>query len=100
VASGLGTCGLDPRRAALSGTEMRACWAAPDLAPDDAPPPPRSPTALHGTGEEIVGRRPRTFVPVDEPAPLPPEAPPIRPAEVRVVRPDHGGWSLWGDLDA
>src|SRR5215204_73495 len=30
VANGLGMCGLDPRRSALTGAEMRACWAAPD----------------------------------------------------------------------
>jgi hypothetical protein len=79
---------------------MRACWAAPDLPPEDASPESRPMTALRGTAEEIAGRRPRTFVPVDEPAPVVAAAPAVIPVEARaVVRPDHGGWSLWGDLE-
>ncbi|HEX5828094.1 MAG TPA: hypothetical protein VFY23_11265, partial [Candidatus Limnocylindrales bacterium] len=68
VASGFGTCGLDPRRMALTGAEMRACWAAPDPLPDE--PVSRGAglpvMAGRGSADEIASRRPRTFVPVDE----------------------------------
>ena len=37
VANGLGMCGLDPRRVALTGAEMRACWAAPDPVEEAVP---------------------------------------------------------------
>jgi hypothetical protein len=30
VAGNLGFCGLDPRRAPLSGDEIRACWQPPE----------------------------------------------------------------------
>lgn len=106
VASGLGTCGLDPRRLALTGAEMRACWAAPDPLPDD--PPARGPgvpvMAARGSAEEIAGRRPRTFVPVDEllapsdhRAPVPASAP--APAAPGPQGQATLGWSLWGDTD-
>jgi hypothetical protein len=70
VAGGLGLCGLDPRRPALTGSEMRACWVAA--------PQPSDPTGRHlvavgpgriDGGYEVGGaeswRRPRTFVPVE-----------------------------------
>lgn len=34
VASGLGYCGLDPRRQALRGDEVRGCWSAPAATAD------------------------------------------------------------------
>jgi hypothetical protein len=99
---------------ALTGAEMRACWAAPDPLPDD--PPSRGSglpmMSVRGSAEEIAGRRPRTFVPVDEgeshvvagrasatgaasmttdPATAGDQA--ARRARAAL------GWSLWGDVD-
>ena len=88
-------CGLDPRRVALTGAEMRACWAAPDPV-EEAVPGKFVPVATRGA--DGTGKRPRTFVPVDElmappaPEPLPVVAPP--PA----ARPSTS-WSLWGDQE-
>jgi len=36
VVGGLGFCGLDRRREALSGEEQRACWAGAFAAPTDS----------------------------------------------------------------
>ena len=102
IANGLGLCGLDARRAALDGTEIRACWvaAAPLHADAPAAPVPVRELVLAG-GPDVARRAPRTFVPVDElvaravadpaaggtaagPAPAEPQAP-------------ANGWSLWGD---
>ena len=70
VAGGLGLCGLDPRRQALTGTEMRPCWIA---APQPGDPGGRplvavGPGRRHGRDEASAvgsGRAPRTFVPVE-----------------------------------
>ncbi len=113
VANGLGLCGLNPRRAALRGDEIRDCWTAPaPMALDD---PPIS--GAIATAPDPTRRPPRTFVPVDEltaidagAGPSVTEAPvagtpvagalPATPAG----RSDAGGvaaggWSLWGDVE-
>ena len=36
VVGGLGFCGLDRRREALSGEEQRACWTGASAAPTDS----------------------------------------------------------------
>jgi hypothetical protein len=131
VAGGLGLCGLDPKHVALRGTEMRPCWVA-------APPPVDAERRWAGStyvripGDAVgravtaasVGvasmgsaaaadargiRRPRTFVPVEDPgAPGagnpggggpsgdPGEAEERRtaPSPVTLV---PGTWWLWGD---
>lgn len=114
VAGGLGLCGLDPRRTALTGAEMRACWSAAPAALDAAG---RAPVAVgpgRGHGQEDLavagtGRRPRTFVPV-EPAPAAEE--PLTAATTTDLAVAHaaqigpatgsagripGTWWLWGD---
>jgi hypothetical protein len=114
VANGLGLCGLDPRHTALRGTEMRACWSG-DETPGEASLPeasrPEAGARAAGTGRDVTrrrweeqGRRPRTFVPVDEvvatrePAPRASQDPsPGIPA--RLPAPGTG-WSLWGEPDA
>jgi hypothetical protein len=117
-------CGLDPRRLALNGTEMRPCWTA-------APPPVdierrwtgsthvrlpgdavgRAAAATPMTAAALAGamgpgstqargtRQPRTFVPVDELGPASsgttePESHAAVPAPVTRV---PGTWWLWGD---
>lgn len=102
VAGGLGLCGLDPRRAALRGDEMRACWVAPDppavLTPHrhaaQATLPPGRQPASRGTA------RGRTFVPVDEleRAPASVAATAESPAPAASPHPERG-WSLWGDAE-
>lgn len=124
VAGGLGLCGKDPRHLALNGTEVRPCWVS---APQQLDPKRRwtastharipgdamgrQATASSGALTTVAGigvmdirepRRPRTFVPVDEPA-----EPAAEPA--RAVDPDPAGsaavpvtrmpgtWWLWGD---
>jgi len=101
VASGLGLCGLDPRRLALQGTEMHACWVAPDpvvdpVAPDRAV---RSASPASGDARDGSGHRARTFVPVDEleRAGQTPVVARARPAADPAR--DHPGWSLWADLE-
>jgi hypothetical protein len=96
VANGLGMCGLDPRRLALTGAEMRACWAAPDPVEEAGPGLPLIPLA--GRDTDVTGRRPRTFVPVDEL-----DAPPA-PEPLAVVVPAPAArpptsWSLWGEQE-
>jgi len=63
-------CGIDPKRAPLDGTEMRACWSAAPRAKEveerrlvAVGPGRRHDREPHaGTGS---GRQPRTFVPVE-----------------------------------
>jgi hypothetical protein len=89
-------CGLDARRSALTGAEMRACWAAPDPVEEAVPGRTIVHVATHGA--DGAGRRPRTFVPVDEltgppaadPLPVLPPAPAARASTP---------WSLWGDQE-
>jgi hypothetical protein len=124
VAGGLGLCGLDPKRFALNGTEMRPCWVA-------APPPvdvevrwtgsthvripgdavgrtaAALPTAMgalasvggQGSLDGRGARRPRTFVPVGEtePAASPPAEPGEHSAGPTPVTRVPGTWWLWGD---
>ena len=89
-------CGLDPRRLALTGAEMRACWAAPDPAEEAVPGLPVIQVARRDT--DAAGRRPRTFVPVDElnAPPVPEPRPVVAPAPA--ARPP-AEWSLWGDQE-
>jgi hypothetical protein len=118
VAGGLGLCGLDPRREALDGTEMRPCWIAEPAAPDPAERRlvPVGPGRASGREPAIgtaAGRQPRTFVPVEPSSPVPEEpqaasgvtgttdaavarAAAISPATGRPGR-IPGSWWLWGD---
>jgi hypothetical protein len=101
IAGGLGLCGLDPRRTALRGTEMRACWAASE-SDEHAAQTIATPVATSAApgALDAAGRRPRTFVPVEE---LDVATEPVRePAPARVAAPaaGGGGWSLWGDAEA
>jgi hypothetical protein len=113
VATGFGICGLDPRRTALTGAEMRVCWSAPDALASDATaaaadattggrPARRAPRA---DVPDDGARTPRTFVPVEDlhraaqpdqgptPARLTsPPAPPVAAGTSTVAR-----WSLWDD---
>lgn len=119
VAGGLGLCGLDPRRLALNGSEMRACWVA---APHQAEPAEPALVAVgpgRWTGRDEIpgsasGRQPRTFVPVETAstpaAPVPADearsgvttdgavaqASTISPAPGTPGR-IPGTWWLWGD---
>jgi hypothetical protein len=96
VANGLGMCGLDPRRVALTGAEMRACWAAPD--PVEETVPGQTVVLVAARGADGAGRQPRTFVPVDEIAnPTAPE-PAAVVAPAPAARPSTS-WSLWGDQE-
>lgn len=109
VTSGLGFCGLDRSRLALRGDEIRGCWtAAPDTAADDVAPVAAGIPGDGGGSGLPAGRRPRTFVPVEElegrpPAPTgvprpgvpPPAAPPLHATAAERPR-----WSLWGDIEA
>jgi len=80
---------------------MRACWVAPDPVADPVTPDRavRSAPAASGDAGDGSGRRPRTFVPVDDleragAAPVVARASPAAdPAR------DHPGWSLWADLE-
>jgi hypothetical protein len=71
VAGGLGVCGRDPRRLALLGTEMRACWDAAETTgtmgpPEDAPEDLVRIPMMAGAGSRPV----RTFVPVESLSPM------------------------------
>jgi hypothetical protein len=116
-------CGLEARRPVLDGTEMRACWVAAPLPADPEGRPTGAAAGVMVTWiDELVGPRPRTFVPVEpsgpvalavleasavavvdaspgagaDPAAAPaPAAPP--PAEPEPARPVPGRWWLWGD---
>ena len=116
IASGLGLCGLDARRTALDGTEIRACWVPAEAVHADAGVQfePRRELALAAVAgaERHV---PRTFVPVDElgraghrdPDPARPEvgdtpdAGSVSAAPAGAGAPEApggpNGWSLWGD---
>jgi hypothetical protein len=126
VAGGLGLCGRDARHPVLDGTEMRACWSAAE-----APPQPEGRPARSATGvvvawvDELVSRRPRTFVPVEPQGPVaaaghdgpvaiaveapapaleampevpaPGSTPAPAPVAADALRPVPGRWWLWGD---
>jgi hypothetical protein len=118
-------CGRDPRRLALLGTEMRACWDAAETTgtmgpPEDAPEDlVRIPVMAVAAG---AGSRPvRTFVPVESLSPM--AAAPGRTAVADAAGDPYPGfeimasggaeilpramparripgcWSLWGDLE-
>jgi hypothetical protein len=102
---------------------MRACWVAAPLPPDTEGGSARPATGVMVTWiDELVGPRPRTFVPVEPSGPvavavldatavevaddmatpgtepaeaLDPAAGP--PAEREAARPVPGRWWLWGD---
>jgi hypothetical protein len=124
VAGGLGVCGRDPRRLALRGTEMRACWEAAHTTgtmgpPDDAERVPMM--VATGAVGATSGRPARTFVPVesllsgpdapdrpglaDGPGGLYPGIGAMEPQgsgvarHAQPIRRIPGGWSLWGDLE-
>jgi len=98
VASGLGLCGLDSRRLALTGTEMRECWAAPDVAAQAVPGGDAVAAGTAAVGEP-GGRRPRTFVPVEEITPPRPTRTPAAAPTPTPVSPLPRAWSLWGDAE-
>jgi len=78
---------------------MRACWAAPDAVVEAVPGGGSvgSPAGSRAWNEP-EGRRPRTFVPVEELTRAPePASLPVPPA-VPVAAPAPG-WSLWGDQE-
>lgn len=101
VAGNLGYCGLDRRRAPLSGDEIRACWEPSAAVPGSvesptigaaAPPPP---IAVGAVGAD----RRLEFIEVGGVPPLV-----VRPLEEATTPPvpvglDARGWSLFGDLD-
>lgn len=108
VAGGLGICGLAPRRSALDGTEMRACWtgmprgagasAGRWAAVSEAQQEPVAVGAI-ALGKEP--RPPRTFVPVEaletsgpHVAEMARDPVPAMPSPVTRV---PGTWWLWGD---
>jgi hypothetical protein len=117
IASGLGLCGLDARRSALDGTEIRACWVPAEALHAEAGVQlePVRELALAGV-PDTERRAPRTFVPVEELVgadrrdpdggwPVAGEAP-ARAASISAppagaVAPEApsgpNGWSLWGD---
>ncbi|MCJ7712551.1 MAG: hypothetical protein MUQ32_17165 [Chloroflexi bacterium] len=113
VASGLGVCGLDPRRLALRGTEMRACWEAADTTGSLGPaaPGPGSPVMIPvmAAASFSAERQVRTFVPVvtGEPAadgqsagfPVLTASEDDTPAPTVRPRRIPGYWSLWGDFE-
>lgn len=124
VAGGLGLCGLDPRRLALNGTEMRPCWIAKsppievelrwtgsthvrvpgDAVGRTAAATPMTAAAVAGVGgrmsPDVRGSRgPRTFVPVDGPEPAAAASidTDVRGAVPAPVNRVPGTWWLWGD---
>ena len=113
VAGGLGVCGLDPRRLALRGSEMRACWEAATTTGSLGPvaPGPGSPEMIPvmAAASFPADRPVRTFVPVvtGEPAAdrqfagFPVQATFEDETPVPAVRPRRipGYWSLWGDFE-
>jgi hypothetical protein len=113
VAGGLGLCGLDPKRLALRGTEMRACWEAADttgsLGPDAHGPVGPALVQVMVAAGSSTGRPGRTFVPVATGDPADEErfhgiavmAAAGDGAPVPAVRPRRipGLWSLWGDFE-
>jgi hypothetical protein len=84
VAARLGYCGLDRRRAALSGDELRGCWQRP---PGDSRPAESAPWASRVIDPASGGRRSRVdFVPVGE----------VEPPASRL---DGFRHRLWEDVD-
>jgi hypothetical protein len=116
IASGLGLCGLDARRTALDGTEIRACWVAatPVHADAGADGVPARELVMAGPAD-TARRAPRTFVPVEELGSMADRAPGSaswtdatepgpdgtpggrNPADAATPA---SGWSLWGDPEA
>lgn len=107
IASGLGLCGLDPRHAALDGSEIRACWVAagPPVA-DTADGVARDSDRRLSPLFEADRTPARTFVPVDELAgleravtPATADDEPATDDALVTAGPATGpnGWSLWGD---
>ena len=120
MAGGLGLCGLDPKRSALTGTEMRVCWVAAPPAPDAGDPrriavgPGRRSDRDELPGS-ASGRPPRTFVPVEPVAAVSEGASPADGARAGVTTDGAvgkaatiaaatgapgripGTWWLWGD---
>jgi hypothetical protein len=108
VAAQLGYCGLDKRRLALTGDEVRACWEAPLATGSPASPSAESVAARSPDGTDV---RRLDFVPV---LPTPPVIVRVQrpPRRTRRAGPESelaeasvsGGqpeprWSLWSDLE-
>ena len=101
VATGLGMCGLDPRRVTLRGNEVRACWVAATGAGAALPTgaPTHRATAVPSR-IDAEARPSRTFVPVEDLTACgegTQAASTVTPGEPVS---DPGPWSLWGDADA
>lgn len=91
VAANLGYCGLDRRRQALDGGEIRACWEAGDPASVN-PGVPAAPVAMHAAPRARLD-----FIELDpsvaERAVLPTIGSPALPLT------GEPRWSLWGEPD-
>jgi hypothetical protein len=106
VAGSLGYCGLDRRRQALVGDEIRSCWEAWPAGADPAlATPVMSLSAADGMTAPVRAER-LEFVevrarPIVEPAPVATEPATPPPASVPPPVPprDQPGWSLWGDFE-
>jgi hypothetical protein len=106
VAGSLGYCGLDRRRQALVGDEIRPCWEAWPAGADPTVTPPLMIVSAAEVGTapvraerlefvEVRARPTAGTVPVaTEPAASPPGS--IPPS---IAPRDQPGWSLWGDLE-
>jgi hypothetical protein len=85
---------------ALDGTEMRACWAAPDPGEEVSPVRVSAASLVAAASRVDRGERnSRTFVPVDEverPVKELVRAAPPPPARRAMPR---GAWCLWGEAD-
>jgi hypothetical protein len=97
VASGLGYCGFDKRRAPLHGDEMRACWSG-------SIGPLLAETRAIATAGATSERPSLGFVPVESLAATAaatvmtePREEPATAGEPPADRPVSLGWTLWGD---
>jgi hypothetical protein len=87
VASRVGFCGLDRRRAPLQGDEVRACWEDGAVA---APPDPITPGLLDLLTVGMARHSGQT----DDPSTVP-SGQSHRPIET-----DHGSHRLWVEVEA
>jgi len=121
VAGSIGYCGLDARRAPLSGDEIRSCWEARSTVAEPIPVDAVTPRVVAPAGPRPIfddRANHREFVEVGDrgdephrlrrgsqktmPAPRPPadDVPPEpTPPVVTPPRPAEPRWDLWGDLD-
>ena len=92
MAANLGYCGLDRRRQALDGGEIRSCWEAGDTAAMTAG------VLAVPVGAPVSSRARLDFIELDPSVAERAAAPTIgNPALPSTAEPR---WSLWGDPDA